>query len=169
MEMNKNSWIASYYRRFWEIRPEGNLPVSLCEFFWKMILGLICFPLVWPGFALLILDRSYFRDFRLISFLLGLVSIPFGFMALIPFDAVPFRHHFLAAVLALQLVGLGVIALLVLIGIGIGILKENLRKRGTLNFLKFGKGRTENQHQESWIKEGWKAFLGRYCPKIHWK
>lgn len=46
---NPHSSLASFYRYFYLVETTPN---NLCDYFWKLLIALICFPFVWPAMAI---------------------------------------------------------------------------------------------------------------------
>lgn len=49
LTLNPHGLLATYYREFYQTT---KLPNNLCSYFWKLVIGIICFPICYPAMAI---------------------------------------------------------------------------------------------------------------------
>lgn len=54
MKLNAHGSLAMFYRNFYH---KTELPTNLCNYFWKIVVALICTPFVWPA---LVINKIWF-------------------------------------------------------------------------------------------------------------
>lgn len=138
MEINKNSWHSKFYYVSYR-----ELPQSLCEYFWKLVLALTLLPLTWAGYAIKSSREQIYG-----------VKINTGLIFWMLFWFVPYmvsignNTSFLQS-LILSIGGYIFLTVVTLITILIIYLISKSKKPNI-------------------VTERWKAFKGKYCPQITW-
>lgn len=150
MNLRKNSWHSALVQSTYG---EG-LTESLCTYFWKLVLSIVVLPFTFLAHIANLFCRGYVFP-GVSSAALLFVSFLFGF-GFVPEGSSP-RDLGLWGLLwrgFLTIVGIALFTLIVYY-IRLGIMRVSTKKK-TFN-------------KPNILVEYWKAFKGRYCPKITWK
>lgn len=153
MNLKKGNWLYNFYHlnyAKWGVKDE--ITNNFCDFFWGILLAVVSLPLTW--FALLFnyftkSRQGYWSNlFHSVIFDYGLSSVILVIVAWI--SQKPIKH--------LEYVGL----LLVVVTLLCSILYFFIEVWPNTNL----SNNIVELQQTS--KEGFKAFKGKYCPKITW-
>lgn len=151
MEISKKSWHARLYKFSYD-----ELPNNFCEYFWKLFLAVVLLPISWIGCLFNKGEKLAENVFITIAFYLGLIFLPLA-IAEKQYGALSFKSY---------LIGLGYI--IGSIAMTSGVLyciysisqwQDNRTSRKV----------AVKEKKPNLIKERYKAFKGKYCPKINWK
>lgn len=158
MEINKNTWHAKFYYWSYKDRPD-----SLCPYFWKLLLAIVFLPLTWLGYII-----PYFRKnlYMTISTYIMITASAYLFV----FMGYILGYEYFRGLSLVVATAIGTLvfvlgtSLLLLFGWFVLIyLPEKLSKQRINSWYE------KKEPKTNLIKERYKAFKGRYCPKIDWK
>lgn len=162
MKLNQKSWHAMYYK--WASLKM--MPDNLCSYFWKLLMLIILFPLLLI-FALpeiLIVSISYIiikiKKDEFIYFIdewesrWGINFLIYFLIAMIYGYINALINHFNETI---------AITVIVIVTISIFAVINYFRKKSKKSEIK-----TAKVKKPSLISEYWKAFKGKYCPRIDW-
>ena len=163
MELKTNSWRAWYYKQFY---CTDKLPKSLCVYFWKLLISLILFSVTYPAFILNVLFKEHVVPF-LLGAMMWIVSLMFWDIVIHPKN-----HHLLINLqnfMIYPLLGFITICVGSAICFGAGYLIVNFGF-----YLYHKKDNRKNKKEKVALKPNIittyaKAFIGRFCPIIHWR
>lgn len=141
MELSEKSWLAKFYKvSFGTIE----LPQSLCPYFWGLVLTFVLIPLTLPFMVgCRIFAKNWGNNFDVwVKVILGICF--WGLITLLITSPVKTG------------IGIGFSVLAIGGSIGILILIDYLADSKTPEPILI-------------VKESWKGFIGKYCPRITWK
>jgi hypothetical protein len=162
MNLKSNSWHAKLYR----LNFEYELPQSLCPYFWKTVASLATLPVNW---FLQFGDGPRAMNFGSKTMLGVMTNLLFGIMVYIIKDVNPDLSWALSIIAALGAILVVVLGVLLIIGIvyvsviSAEAVTDYLRRR------RFKSSNSDEPIKTNMLKEWWKGFTGKYCPKIDWK
>jgi len=167
MKIKENKWHAELYYYSY-----NTLPKSLCRYFWMLLLSIVLLPITWFGYSIPKLRED--KSNNIVSFMIFTVSIVYVGSLLLPYllgNAFS-KVNELVDISDVQMLGIGYI-LLIILAAAIFILlflafdvfpylKEKLEE--------ITKHKKPKQKKEpSIVVEYYKAFMGKYCPRIDWE
>lgn len=148
MEIRRNTWHSKLYRTMY-----NDLTNNLCEYFWKLVLAILLLPFTWV--ALCIPKFRKDEDMGMGSYLL-VGTVVYGFFSA-SWDLG--SDFFPNQTLILQIL-FGVVLITLLLGLIFGAI--------ALSCYIYDKTQ-ETPKRTNIVTERFKAFKGKYCPKITWK
>ena len=168
IKINQNSWHVRCYELMYGV---NQLPNNLCAYFWKAVLAVLLYPV----FFILelpkrIIDNKEFKKDRFkgyfgnIHWLVG-ICIYVGLFCIYCMIAIFFIG------LATDVISpIGVISWLILVVVGIMLLVEKFdewrKERKRIQRMKNGLKPIYKEDKPNIIVEYFKAWKGKYCPKI---
>jgi hypothetical protein len=159
------------------------LPSSLCAYFWADVLAFIFMLPSWPGHLLNILQKDY-RVKSFWWFIHIILALPLGLL-LIPKSQRKTAGFFHCYGLGMCIL-LGTVAVGVLIWFVGEVIKREREKKKYIQYyqLRYTKPnllyhdvwneinhvREQKEEGRKWLVVEWfKAFKGKYCPKLEWR
>lgn len=154
MKLKSNSWYGWYYTQFYQCR---ELPISLCKFFWGILLAIVLFPVTWPSTSInkITKDESSFSGAA--GIVLWLISLSFGTILKAVFHIKSRSLTFLV----IPIVGFIILTTIIFATFFLIVFIENIKE-------KHPSSRKIKEKKPNWFAEGIKAFFGKYCPRIEW-
>lgn len=157
LEYNTKSWHSRLYMSTYGL-DRSELPDNICAYFWKLLLAIVLFIPSYIGHIVnLFVKNEQDRIPAGVTSLITLFTTVFG----IPFlenDAFTYiniiKSHFLGILVVLTATSILIVG--GLIGMGVDYLYKKFKRSSKLN------------PSTNPIKEGFKAFKGKYCSKIEW-
>jgi len=167
MKIKENQWHAKLYYYSY-----NTLPKSLCRYFWMLLLSIVLLPITWCGYVVPKVRKDRGNNIgSFIGFTVGLFYVGSLLLPYLLGNAFS-KLNELVDISDVQMLGIGYI-LLILMAAAIFLLlflafnvfpylKEKLEERTKNKKPKQEKG-------PSIISEYYKAFMGKYCPRIDWE
>lgn len=179
MNYKKTSFLANFYRLFY-LRTE--LPKGFCDYFFYLLFAFILTPLVWPALVLNFFsksitkkaDGSYSKKYQVFETGLGFIlQFLFLFSGALGFTLLNSFGFTFEKVNIFYLYFLGIIALPVFAFLFFGIIFSGalLFDRAENFFHKFNKRNGSDVDSQNFfvmIKNRFKSFKEKNCPKINW-
>jgi Na+/H+-translocating membrane pyrophosphatase len=166
MHLKKNSWYYWLYTKTYDSFP----PTNLCPFFWKLVFAIISFPLLFSFFLIAEIIRSvgnlFIKDKEekiakiiYFSYHFAVAFVIYFFLFIICSMVSVFFISGKSDIFLVGIVGWIIFTTIILSLIGMKIKDYYFKRR-------WSKGKKE---KPSLVKEYYKAFIGKYCPKIDWE
>jgi len=147
MNLKKNSWHSALVQSTYG---EGSLPQSLCPYFWKLLFAILVIPFTFIAHIVNLICRDYVVN--------GTPSVIFLFLTLafsnfyVPKGVTYFSFWWVLWGFLTLCAVVGVVALIIWL---FCILEERSERK--------------QAKKPNILVESFKAFKGKYCPKITWK
>lgn len=163
-------WLSTYGKS------KCDLPKNFCDFFWSSVLSYIIAIFAWPGHLVNIKDTSRTKAWAWIF------HIPVAYiMATAMFEEKDISFNFVFYLWGLLVTVIAIVAIIITVVIVMALIelkdwireKINERYREKERQLReqglFSEEADSNESRQLGIITWWKAFKGKYCPKIEWQ
>jgi hypothetical protein len=157
MRLRLNSWHALFYKANYR-----GLPMSLCTYFWKLVLAILLIPFTFIGLLVAPIREEKSTVLNVCTTTILYLSVLAGYV--IGNDLIEITDPTMLQYLLLSLLGVGA---MILAGIAVSLIVGI-----PALLIYFIQKKVENEKYDSEKKyvviEWWRGFKGKYCPRINW-